>query len=150
MCIRDSYRICSDKAKIAAAFFGLGASPDGGTTWLLPRLVGSQRARKFFFGNEVWSANESLQAGAVDEVTQLEKLIPRSIEVARDWGRWSVNSRRSTKQLIDASTSTFLETQLEFERALMISSTQTADFLEGVTAFMEKREPQFSGGYEDE
>jgi enoyl-CoA hydratase/carnithine racemase len=52
--------------------------------------------------------------------------------------------------LIDASTSTFLETQLEFERALMISSTQTADFLEGVTAFMEKREPQFSGGYEDE
>tara|TARA_B100000424_G_scaffold107117_1_gene80607 strand:- start:2425 stop:3225 length:801 start_codon:yes stop_codon:yes gene_type:complete len=150
LALSSDYRICSDKAKIAAAFFGLGASPDGGTTWLLPRLVGSQRARKFFFGNEVWSANESLQAGAVDEVTQLEKLIPRSIEVAKDWGRWSVNSRRSTKQLIDASTSTFLETQLEFERALMISSTQTADFLEGVTAFMEKREPQFSGGYEDE
>ena len=71
--------------------------------------------------------------------------------MAKDWGRWSVNSRRSTKQLIDASTSTFLETQLEFERALMVSSaTQTADFLEGVTAFMEKREPKFSGGYEDE
>ena len=86
----------------------------------------------------------------MDEVTQSEKLISRSIEVAKDWGRWSVNSRRSTKQLIDASTSTFLETQLEFERALMISSSQSKDFLEGVTAFMEKREPRFSGGYEDE
>ena len=86
----------------------------------------------------------------MDEVTQSETLISRSIEVAKDWGRWSVNSRRSTKQLIDASTSTFLETQLEFERALMISSTQSKDFLEGVTAFMEKREPRFSGGSEDE
>ena len=86
----------------------------------------------------------------MDEVSQSELLISRSIEVARNWGKWSVNSRRSTKQLIDASTSTFLETQLEFERALMISSTQTPDFLEGVTAFMEKREPIFSGGNEDE
>ena len=63
------------QSKDSSSILGLGASPDGGTTWLLPRLVGSQRARKFFFGNEVWSANESLQAGAVDEVTQLEKLI---------------------------------------------------------------------------
>lgn len=150
LALATDYRICSEKAKVAAAFFGLGASPDGGTTWLLPRLVGSQRARKFFFNNEVWSAEESLEAGAVDEVSQSELLISRSIEVARNWGKWSENSRRSTKQLIDASTSTFLETQLEFERALMISSTQTPDFLEGVTAFMEKREPIFSGGNEDE
>tara|TARA_B100000575_G_scaffold60991_1_gene46405 strand:- start:53816 stop:54652 length:837 start_codon:yes stop_codon:yes gene_type:complete len=150
LALSTDYRICSENAKIAAAFFGLGASPDGGTTWLLPRLVGSQRTRRFFFGNEVWSADESLEAGAVDEVVQSESLISRSIEVARNWGRWSVNSRRSTKQLIDASTSTFLETQLEFERALMISSTQSSDFLEGVTAFMEKREPLFSRGSEDE
>ena len=55
------YRICSEQAKIAAAFFGLGASPDGGTTWLLPRLVGSQISRKFFFNNEVWTAKEALK-----------------------------------------------------------------------------------------
>ena len=49
------YRISSIKAKLAASFFSLGLSPDGGTTWLLPRLVGTQKAKKFFFNNETVS-----------------------------------------------------------------------------------------------
>ena len=52
LALSADYRICSEQAKISTAFFGLGASPDGGTTWLLPRLVGSQISRKFFFNNE--------------------------------------------------------------------------------------------------
>ena len=150
LALATDYRICSEEAKIAAAFFALGLSPDGGTTWLLPRLVGSQRAKKFFFNNEVWSADTALGEGAVDEVVTSEELLTRASHIARKWGKWSINSRRSTKQLIDASTSTFFETQLEFERALMISSTQSHDFLEGVTAFLEKREPIFSGSDENE
>lgn len=150
LALSTDYRISSEEAKIAAAFFGLGASPDGGTTWLLPRLVGSQRAKKFFFNNEVWSAGEALEFGAIDEVSPSNELLERSINIAKDWGKWSVNSRRSAKQLIDASTSTFFETQLEFERALMISSAQSPDFAEGVASFMEKREPKFSGATEDE
>jgi len=53
-------------------------------------------------------------------------------------------SRRSTKQLLDASTSTFFETQLEFERALMISSCMSPEFSEGVSSFLEKRKPIFN------
>ena len=150
LALSADYRVCSEKAKLAAAFFALGLSPDGGTTWLLPRLVGVQEAKKFFFENQVWSAGTSLEKGAVDEVVSHGELIQKSVEIAKKWGRWSVNSRRSSKQLLDASTSTFFETQLEFERALMIASSMTPDFAEGVSAFLEKREPVFSELYEEE
>ena len=51
-------RIASTKARLASAFFRLGLSPDGGTTWLLPRLVGLQNARRFLFEDQTWTAEE--------------------------------------------------------------------------------------------
>ena len=137
------YRVCVPKAKLAAAFFSLGLSPDGGTTWLLPRLVGVQRAKCFFFNNETWSGEKAFHYGAVDELVEQENLLERAISIAESWGRWSESSRRSTKQLIDASTSTFMETQLEFEKLLITNSSLTSDFAEGVSAFLEKRDPKF-------
>ncbi|MDE0708329.1 MAG: enoyl-CoA hydratase/isomerase family protein [Candidatus Poseidoniales archaeon] len=136
-------RIASPEAKLAAAFFKLGLSPDGGSTWLLPRLVGNQTARRFFFNDETWSGEEALEKGAVDEVVEPDDMIDRAVQLASDWGRWSKMSRSGTKQLLDASTSTFFQTQLEFEQALIIAASQTEEFAEGVTAFLEKREPTF-------
>jgi 2-(1,2-epoxy-1,2-dihydrophenyl)acetyl-CoA isomerase len=137
------YRVCDPNAKLAAAFFSLGLSPDGGTTWLLPRLVGTQRAKRFFFNNETWNGEQALEYGAVDELADSEVLLEKAISIAERWGKWSESSRRSTKQLIDASTSTFMETQLEFEKLLITNSSLTPDFAEGVTAFLEKRDPKF-------
>ena len=136
-------RVAVSDAKLAAAFFKLGLSPDGGTTWLLPRLVGNQATRRFFFNDETWSGDEALEKGAVDEVVSQDELINRAVELASDWGRWSKVSRSGTKQLLDASTSTFFQTQLEFEQALIIAASQTDDFAEGVSAFLEKRDPEF-------
>ena len=141
MCIRDSLAVAD--AKLAAAFFKLGLSPDGGTTWLLPRLVGNHATRRFFFNDETWSGDEALEKGAVDEVVSPDELIDRAVELASDWGRWSNVSRSATKQLLDSSTSTFFQTQLEFEQALIIAASQTDDFAEGVAAFLEKRDPKF-------
>ena len=137
------YRVCVPEAKLAAAFFSLGLSPDGGTTWLLPRLVGTQKAKKFFFNNEVWNGNKALEYGAVDELVESKELIESAIKVAEKWGSWAESSRRSTKQLIDASTSTFMETQLEFEKLLITNSSLTPDFVEGVNSFLDKRNPNF-------
>tara|TARA_B100000949_G_scaffold208052_1_gene199647 strand:+ start:299 stop:1078 length:780 start_codon:yes stop_codon:yes gene_type:complete len=136
-------RVAVADAKLAAAFFKLGLSPDGGTTWLLPRLVGNQATRRFFFNDEIWSGDEALEKGAVDEVVSQYNLVVRAVELASDWGQWSKISRSGTKQLLDASTSTFFQTQLEFEQALIIAASQTDDFAEGVAAFLEKRDPEF-------
>ena len=136
-------RVAVADAKLAAAFFKLGLSPDGGTTWLLPRLVGNQATRRFFFNDETWSGDEALEKGAVDEVVSQDDLVVRAVELASDWGQWSKISRSGTKQLLDASTSTFFQTQLEFEQALIIAASQTDDFAEGVAAFLEKRNPEF-------
>ena len=136
-------RVAAPEAKLAAAFFKLGLSPDGGTTWLLPRLVGNQVTRRFFFNDETWSGEAALEKGAVDEIASLDELVNRAVEMASDWSRWSKMSRSGTKQLLDASTSTFFQNQLEFEQALIIAASQTKEFEEGVTAFLEKREPEF-------
>tara|TARA_B100001029_G_C15010671_1_gene424023 strand:- start:431 stop:1210 length:780 start_codon:yes stop_codon:yes gene_type:complete len=137
-------RIASPEAKLAAAFFKLGLSPDGGTTWLLPRLVGNQVTRRFFFNDEIWSGEKAHDLGAVDALVSNDDLIDTAVEWAIDWGKWSPMSRSGTKQLLDASTSTFFQTQLELEQALIIAASQTKQFEEGVAAFLEKRDPDFS------
>ena len=122
LALSADYRVCVPEARLAAAFFSLGLSPDGGSTWMLPRLVGNQRARRFFFDNEVWTGEQALEFGAVDEVVGADDLLGRAIEVAAKWGSWAQASRQGTKQLLDASTATFMETQLEFEKSLLKES----------------------------
>ena len=93
--------------------------------------------------------NEQNEFGAVDELAEPDDLVERAVVIAAKWGSWAEMSRRSTKQLLDASTSTFMETQLEFERSLITASSLTPDFAEGIAAFLEKRKPVF-GAFEEE
>ena len=60
-----------------------------------------------------------------------------------EWGKWANQSKKSTKQLLDSKSSTFFETQLEFERMLITQSSMSPEFLEGVKAFKEKRIPKW-------
>ncbi|MES2154908.1 MAG: enoyl-CoA hydratase/isomerase family protein [bacterium] len=137
-------RIANPQARLAASYFRLGLSPDGGATWLMPRLVGFQRARQFFFNNEVMDAEEAFVCGAVDELVPADKLLPRAIELARTWGAWAAHSRGATKRLLAASENHDFGTQLDLERGLIAAAAGTKDFAEGVTAFRGKREPKFA------
>ncbi len=136
-------RIGSPQARFAASYFRLGLSPDGGATWLLPRLIGHQRAKQFFFNNEVMDADEGFVTGALDQVVPADQLLSRAIEVARSWGAWAKHSRGATKKLLAASENHDFGTQLDLERGLIAAAAGTKDFAEGVTAFRGKREPKF-------
>lgn len=136
-------RIASPRAKMAASYSGMGLSPDGGTTWLLPRLVGEQTARRFFFENEVWSAEQACQLGAIDAVVSEENLIQAACELAKRWSQWGPHTKEATKHLLNVQSQNDFETHLKHERTLIEAAGTTAEFKEGVTAFLDKRKPQF-------
>ncbi|HLF16114.1 MAG TPA: enoyl-CoA hydratase-related protein, partial [Candidatus Thermoplasmatota archaeon] len=111
---------------------------------LLPRLIGEQRTRRFFYGNEVMGAEEAKRTGLLDEIVEPDRLVPRALEVARTWGTWSRMSRESTKRLLEAQAASNFAAQLDMERGLIAAAAGTRDFAEGVTAFLEKRPPRFN------
>jgi len=137
------FRIGSNNAKMAASYSGMGLSPDGGTTWLLPRLVGVQKSRKFFLENSIWSAQQAVDYGAIDELVEPDKLIERSCEVAQKCSSWGMHSKEATKHLLDVQSVNDFETHLMHERTLIEAAGTTNDFKEGVSAFLEKRKPKF-------
>lgn len=137
-------RIGSSAARFAAGYFGIGVSPDGGATWLLPRLIGAQRTRRFFFENEVMDAETALGCGLLDELVPEDELVASAVDLARRWGSWAFHSRESTKRLLEASLSNDFVAQLDMERGLIAAAAGTAGFREGVAAFVEKRRPDFA------
>ena len=137
------FRIGSNNAKMAASYSGMGLSPDGGTTWLLPRLVGVQISRKFFLENLIWSAQQSHDYGAIDELVDADNLISRSCEIARKCSSWGMHSKEATKHLLDVQSVNDFETHLKHESTLIEAAGTTDDFKEGVSAFLEKRKPNF-------
>lgn len=136
------YRIASPTAKIAASYSGMGLSPDGGTTWLLPRLVGMQRTRKFFLENQIWNATEALEYGVFDQVVE-QDLLDEAVKVARNWSRWQSHTKEATKHLLDVAFENDFKKHLDHERTLIEASGLTDGFKEGVSAFLDKRKPNF-------
>tara|TARA_B100001750_G_C15496810_1_gene594722 strand:- start:213 stop:980 length:768 start_codon:yes stop_codon:yes gene_type:complete len=139
LALSADYRVATSDAKLAAAFFPLGLSPDGGTTWLLPRLVGVHQSRKFFFENQTWNAREALELGAIDEKVNPENLISRAVDVAKEWGKWAKASRGGTKQLLDSQFHNDFSEQLKNEQERIVAASQTEEFSEGVNDFLQKR-----------
>ena len=136
-------RIGTPDARMAASYAGMGLSPDGGTTWLLPRLVGEQRSRRFFLANEIWSGQEAYEYGAIDVVVEPESLIETAMGLAGMWSSWGSHTKEATKHLLHVQTDNDFSTHLDHERTLIEAAGTTEAFREGVAAFLEKRSPNF-------
>ncbi|GIR76651.1 MAG: 2-(1,2-epoxy-1,2-dihydrophenyl)acetyl-CoA isomerase [Candidatus Poseidoniales archaeon] len=137
-------RVGTPDARMAASYAGMGLSPDGGTTWLLPRLVGEQRARRFFMGNEIWSGEEAHQFGAIDVLVDPGSLLETAMGLAKMWSSWGPHTKEATKHLLHVQTDNDFATHLDHERTLIEAAGTTEAFREGVAAFLEKRPPSFN------
>ena len=138
-------RLAAASATFVPAFINIGLVPDSGGTYFVRRLLGTARAFEWMTSGRRLSAVEALEWGLVSEVVEDEKLAKRAAERAAELAAMPTRGIGLTKRLFDHAENATLEEQLELEAQLQTAATQTADFREGVDAFLEKREPRFEG-----
>jgi 2-(1,2-epoxy-1,2-dihydrophenyl)acetyl-CoA isomerase len=138
-------RVAADSAAFVPAFVSVGLVPDTGGSWLVPRLLGYGRAFEWMCSGRKIGAAEALEWGLVSEVVPADVVLARTQERAAELAALPTRAIAMTKRLFEHAHSSRLEDQLELEAQLQVAATRTADFAEGVTAFLEKREPRFSG-----
>ena len=138
-------RLAAASATFVPAFINIGLVPDSGSTYFVRRLLGTARAFEWMTSGRRLSAAEALDWGLVSEVVADEKLAERAAERSAELAAMPTRGVGLTKRLFDNAQNATLEEQLELEAQLQTAATQTADFREGVDAFLEKREPRFEG-----
>jgi 2-(1,2-epoxy-1,2-dihydrophenyl)acetyl-CoA isomerase len=138
-------RIAADSASFVPAFVNVGLVPDSGGTYFIAELLGYARAFEWMTSGRKLSAAEAQDWGLVSEVVQTDGLAARAAEVAAQYAAMPTRGIGMTKRLFAEAARNRLEQQLELEAELQTAATQTNDFREGVAAFLEKREPRFSG-----
>jgi 2-(1,2-epoxy-1,2-dihydrophenyl)acetyl-CoA isomerase len=138
-------RIAADGASFVPGFVGIGLVPDSGGSYFVRRLLGTARAFEWMTSNRKLSAAEAHAWGLVGEVVEGERLLDRVGEVARTYASLPTKAVGMTKRLFDHAERATLDEQLELEAQLQSEATQTADFREGVNAFLEKRPARFTG-----
>ncbi|MDZ7839390.1 MAG: 2-(1,2-epoxy-1,2-dihydrophenyl)acetyl-CoA isomerase PaaG [Gammaproteobacteria bacterium] len=123
----------------------LGLVPDAGGTWILPRLVGRARALGLAMLGEPLSAERAEAWGMIWQSVEDDRLLTETRELAADLATRPTRGLALIKRAFNASGANTLDGQLELERDLQRLAGRTADYREGVTAFMDKREPVFKG-----
>ena len=144
MAIMGDLVIASDQAAFTMAYSNVGLSPDGSSSYYLPRLVGLRKAQELMFTNRKLDAQEALDMGLVTKVVPGAVLMDSALEYAAMFKSGSVGSNASIKQLLLATLNNSLETQMELESRSIAACAGSVDGNEGITAFAEKRKPSFS------
>ena len=138
-------RIAASSATFVPGFVGIGLVPDSGGTWFVHRLLGFARAFEWMCSNQRLTSAEAVTWGLVSEVVPDEEFPDRVAELAAEWALRPTLAIGRTKRLFEHAYSAALDAQLALEADLQQASVATADFTEGVNAFLEKRAPEFSG-----
>jgi len=135
----------AENASFNEAFVRIGLSPDCGGSFFLPRAIGEKLAAELFMTGETVSAERAAQFGMINRVTAVDNLMTEALLMARKLALAPTASIGRIKQMLNASFSNDLQQQLDLEHRLQIESGKANDFREGVQAFFEKRQPDFTG-----
>jgi len=145
LCLAADLAIAAESAVFTMAYTGIGATPDGSSTYFLPRLIGTRRAMELALTNRQLTAKEALDWGMINAVVPDTELPGELDKMAQRLSRGPTRAYGNTRRLIRESSNTSLATQLENEANSIVAMAATEDFKKGVTAFVEKRKPEFDG-----
>ena len=139
------FAIASTAAQFKTAYTQIGLSPDGGSTYFLPRLLGMRKATELIMLSETINAEQALALGLVNRVVAADALSTEAMQLAERLAAGATQAYARAKRLINQSWSTPIKEHLADEIACFADCAKTDDFKEGVTAFVEKRKPNFTG-----
>ena len=135
--------IATESARFVVAYTKIALNPDGGTSFLLPRLIGLRRAQELTFLNTPVDAVRACEIGLVTRVVADEALDTEVELTARALAAGAKRAQGEAKRLLRTSLDDSLALHLEAEAAAIVRSAERADAREGITAFLEKRSPQY-------
>ncbi|MCH8802117.1 MAG: enoyl-CoA hydratase/isomerase family protein [Chloroflexi bacterium] len=138
-------RVAAKSARFLMAYANIGAPADGGSTYLLPRLVGASRAMELYLASQPTSAQAALEMGLVTQVVEDDALHRHAMETAVRLAQGPTLAYARVKALFDSSWENGLSTQLDAETEAFADICLTADFQEGIKAFTERRQARFQG-----
>ena len=137
--------VAADSASFIQAFSKIGLIPDSGGTFFLPRLVGLGRASALMMLGDKVTAKEAYRMGMIYKVVRADLLEEQVAELAHRLASLPTRALGLTKRALNDSMGNDLDLQLRIEEQLQTSASQSEDYQEGVAAFLEKRDPEFTG-----
>ena len=137
--------VASERGSFIQAFSKIGLIPDSGGTFFLPRLIGFQKASALMMLGDKVSAEEAEKLGMIYKMFFSEDFNAEVTVLAETLAQMPTKALGMTKRLLNESLTNNINSQLEMESKLQIEAAQSEDYAEGVSAFVEKRKPNFSG-----
>jgi len=139
------FALAGESTKFTMAYTGVALSPDGGSSYFLPRLIGTRRTTDLMITNRQITAQTAENWGLINRVVPDDELITEATKLATKLAAGPTGSYGAIKSLLRQTYKNGLEEQMEEESQHFIASLHRDDFQEGVTAFIEKRKPAFKG-----
>ncbi len=137
--------IAAESAMFTSAYTAASLTPDGSSTYFVPRLIGMRRAMELMLTNRRLSAAEALEWGLINRVVPDDELMPTVRELATELAAGGTLAYGAVKRMLHETFAGTLETQMEMEARAIAAMSHTHDGREGIDAFLNKRRPEFRG-----
>ena len=137
--------IASKNATFVSAYSKIGLTPDGSSTYFLPRIIGTRRYTELILTNRVLSANEALDWGLINKVVDFKDLKDEANNLAKKLASGPTLAFGKLKNLVNNSFLDSLDGQMEYEARMISDSAKTKDGMNGIDAFVNKKQVSFRG-----